>query len=159
MKNIILFLFLLSSSLSFAQKLTPDMWDLARITMYSESDFSKKMDSLGASKHFTSKEGELTYEFKKKGYKFFFARQDRSIKYCVTKDADNSTAFFAKLESDLAQYYWGTKGDDGHFYPKEKEMKSKKSVYVFDYLDPVKIVYVVEKSANKETVWVSTKME
>jgi hypothetical protein len=159
MKNLLIFLFLLSASCSFAQKLTPDMWDLARITMYSESDFSKKMDSLGASKHFTSKEGELTYEFKKKGYKFFFAKKGHEVKYYITKDADNGTVFFAKLLSDLAQYYWGTKGEDGKFYPKEQEKKNKKTVYVFDYLEPGKIIYVVEQTPVKETIWVSTKME
>jgi hypothetical protein len=159
MKKLFLFLFLLISSFSFAQKLTPDMWDLARITMYSEADFGKKMDSLKATSHSTNKDGELTYEFKRKGYKFFFVKKDHDLRYYITKEADNNTDFFAVLKSELAQYYWGTKGEDGKFYPKEQEKKSKKSVYIFDYLEPGKIVYVIEQTPVKETIWVSTKME
>jgi len=160
MKKLFLVLFIVASSLAHAQKITPDMWDLARITMYSASDFGKKMDSLGSSKHSTSKDGVITYEFKRKGYKESFGKKDNQVWYSIEKDGDNSIVFFKKLMEDLAPYYWGVKDDKGKFHPTSEGVKAKKDVYVFSYLDPVQIVYVVDNvKGNKESVWVGTKMQ
>jgi hypothetical protein len=155
----ILLLVIVSSQANAQKKITPDMWDLARITMYSAADFGKKMDSLGASKHSTNKDGVLTYEFKRNGYKEFFGKKDNQVWYDIVKESDNNTVFFKKLLSDLASYYWGTKGEDGKFYPEKEGKKGKKEVYVFSYLDPVQIIYVVETKGTKESVWVGTKMQ
>jgi len=78
MKKLLSILLILSSVALKAQKITPDMWDLARITMYSAADFTKKMDSLGTSKHSTSKDGVVTYEFKRKGYTESFGKKRQS---------------------------------------------------------------------------------
>ncbi len=150
---------LISSMIKAQQKITPDMWDLARITMYSASDFGKKMDSLGASKHSTNKDGIVTYVFKRHGYKESFGKKDNQVWYDIEKDGDNNIVFFKKLLSDLGSYYWGTKGDDGKFYPEKEGKKGKKDVYVFSYLDPVQIIYVVESKGTRESIWVGTKMQ
>jgi hypothetical protein len=160
MKRIALLIVILTSSVAHAQKITPDMWDLARITMYSASDFGKKMDSLGASKHSTSKDGILTYEFNRKGYKETFGKKENQVWYSIVKDGGNSTIFFKKLLADLAPYYWGIKDDANKFHPVSEGKTGDKDVYVFSYLDPVQIIYVVDKSkSNKESIFIGTKMQ
>jgi hypothetical protein len=159
MKKFILIVFIAASSLAHAQKITPDMFDLARITMYSSADFGKKMDSLGASKHSTSSDGVLTYVFKRKGYKESFGKKDNQVWYSIEKD-ESSIVFFKALLEQLAPYYWGVKDEKGKFHPTSEGIKSKKDVYVFSYLDPIQIIYVVDNAkGSKESVWVGTKMQ